>query len=228
MIQESGNAEIDSLKRSISVLTRAIQDKDEKIKQLQKEMNSREISTTPIQTTYTSTNDTNKHIVKLYAQGYSAGFIFNILNREMNINSPMTEIENLIRSIEGDSLLVDNELLAYYVECKKIFEDEQSLTKGLFSQTIYKKLKIMEATYSKILVMAEENGDFKEMRMTTDSIVRLDIEMAKIFSKQVLDLFNNGKTNGATYAEDYKKLKDQYIEEATENDKKVIKFKRGS
>lgn len=227
MIKELGSVDenIKFLKETVSKLTREMLNKDEKIKELQKQLNTGGAQNTESNVKlkfekYDNTDEKAKAIVKLYAQGYSSGFIFTMLNKELGITASVNEIQDIIKSIDGDKLQISNDLLEYYTGCRKAFEDQSSLSKGLFAQTIYKKLSLLEEKYSYCLVRAEENEDEKEMRMTLDSLLKLEEKRASIFSKNVLDLFNQNKKQENTYSEDYKKLKEKYL--GTSEDKKKI------
>lgn len=216
---------IDFLKNSINMLTKRLQDKDEKIKQLQKEMLTNNDSCEKIVfEKYKGDDDTSKKIVKLYAQGYSSGYIFDMLNKEVGVSASMGQIEDIVRSIDGDKIAVSNDLLSYYIECRRVFEDQENLSKGLFAQTIYKKMKILEENYSQLLVRAREADDDKEARLILDSLLKLTEKTATIFSKNILDMFNNNSKNNAVYSEEYKKLKDKYLSKGKEN-RKVLKIK---
>jgi hypothetical protein len=213
------------LKNSVLMLTKKLQDKDEKIKQLQKEMLTNNDSCEKIVfEKYKGDDETSKKVVKLYAQGYSSGYIFDILNKEVGVSASMGQIEDIVRGIDGDKIAVSNDLLAYYIECRKVFEDQENLSKGLFAQTIYKKMKILEENYSQLLVRAREAEDDKEARLILDSLLKLTEKTATIFSKNILDMFNNNSKNNAVYSEEYKKLKDKYLAQGKEN-RKVLKIK---
>lgn len=226
MINQEGNVNfnIEALKTTIEKLTRALMEKDSKISQLQREGNMATISNTGSRIQKFeefSGNDKEKQVVKLYAQGFSGGFIFDIMNKEIGVSVSMDMINSIVRSINGDKMAVSNDLLAYYVECKKVFEDQSTLSKGMFAQSVYKKMKILEENYSCCLVRAQEEDDAKEQRLILDSLLKLNEKTASIFSKQVLDIFNQDKGNGKSYSEEYKALKEKYTSNLDVNRKTI-------
>jgi len=226
--------EMEFLKNTVAKLTKKLQEKDEKINQLLTKINSENEITDLVPKkqkvfdTYKE-NETEKQIVKLYAQGYSSGgFIFNILNKDYNISISLDTITNLLESLNGDNLMVDPMLEKYFIECKKNFEDKNSLSKGLFANMIYKKFKILEEEYSQCLIAATEMEDHRERRMILDSLLKLTEKTASVFSKNILDMFNNGNNTSSVYDDKYKKLKEKYLSDNKEEEakKKTLKIKK--
>ena len=224
MIEDEVNmskTKLDQMNNTIIKLTKMLQDKDNKIRQLTNEVSDNVAPTTGLVKKsykfeeFSGTNDTDRKVIKLYSQGYSSGFIYEILNKELNTAISVNSIEKIIHSIEGDRMEIDNDLLQYFIECKRLFEDQQSLSKGLFASTIYKKLQILEENYSQCLISAKEMDDTKEQRMILDSILKLTKEKATIFSKNILDIFNNNSEGRSTHSEDYKNLREKYIQESS-------------
>lgn len=205
----------EALQNTLARLTTLLKEKDEKIAQLEKNQNN------VMQFQIIRNNENTRQVVRLYAKGYSSGFIFNILNKELGISMSLEDIDSIIRDIEGDKVKVDKELIEIYIEEKDLVEKEEQVSKGLFAQTLYKKLRLLENSYSKCWQLAEEAGDYKEARMALDSLTKLAKEEAQIFSKNILNIFSSGKKNSLE-DEEYKTIKDKFINNP---ERKTIVFK---
>jgi hypothetical protein len=227
MIGEEKTTDIEFLKSAVSKLNSVVKSRDEKIKILESQISSMQTGDISdpkiIQFDKYKASSDNKEVVKLYANGYSSGFIYKTLNEKMNISISLIDIEKIILSLEGDKIEVDIALIDYYNQCKKTFEENNKLSKTFFSQMIFKKIKLLEEEYSYLLIKAKENNDYKEERMVLDSLLKVEEKLASIFSKNVLAIFENGKQIESGYDEEYKKLQEQYFNDDT---KKVIKIKK--
>lgn len=195
---------INALDNTLDRLTKLLEEKDKEIARLK----SNESNLLKIKAI--KSNDNTSQVVRLYARGYSSGFIFNILNKELGISMPLEEIDDIIRDIEGDKIRTDSSLVKIYIEEKELVEKEEQVSKGLFAQTLYKKLRLLENAYSKCWQLAEEAGDYKESRMALDSLTKLAKEEAQIFSKNILNIFSSGKKESIE-DEEYRAIKEKYI-----------------
>lgn len=231
MITENDNSQSDDMelmKKQIARLTTLIKQKDDKIKTLSAEINSiksDELGNALGKKDFDAydTSDVNKEVVKLYANGFGSGFIYTTLNEKKGRNISMQEIEEIVYGLNFDPYSISIDLVKYYNECKAVFE-EQKISKGIFANSILQKIDLIEEAYSRIQIRASEAGDYKEERMILDSLKALQMDRAKTFSKNVLGIFESGMAKGDDYGDDYKKLKEQYEDGGTSDNKKILKI----
>ena len=133
-----------------------------------------------------SATERSKQIIKLFAFGFSIGNIYKMMTEQVGVECDISEIESIVNNID----MCHEELQRYYVEMKKLFEEKNSLTKGFFASSLYKKLMLLENEVSLSLVNAKALGDENLKLKCVENLLKVYEKSATLFSKSGLDIFN--------------------------------------
>lgn len=204
-----GIPESDRLKKTISSLSLKLKEAED-AKLLIKEKAERDIARLELKLTSANRNSyivsaTEKHkqIIKLFAFGFSIGATYKICTEEMGLDVTIDEVESITNSID----FAHEELQRYYVEMKELFQAKNSLDKGFFSSSLYKKLQLLENEISLSMVKAKEVGDEGLKLKCTENLLKIYERMATMFSKNGLDIFS--KQLSVKLLDDYDKQNDK-------------------
>ena len=167
------------------------------------------------------TSEKEKKVAELYASGLPSGFIYKVLMEQLHINVSLNDIEKIVSNLEGDGRSVSIELLDHYLKSKKIFTEKNTVEKGFFTSSLYKKFKLLEEEYSILLMEAKDEGNAEEKRKILDQMARLYQIEATTFSKNTLSIF--GKQSAESVTKDYDEQVDALF---GGSESKIVSFKR--
>lgn len=167
-------------------------------------------------------SDKEKKVAELYASGLPSGFIYKMFMEQLHIDMSLNEIEKIVSRLEGDGKAISLDLLNHYVEAKKIFTEKNTVEKGFFASSLYKKFKLLEEEYSILLMIAKDEGNNEERRKIVDLMGRLYQIEASTFSKNTLAIF--GKQSVENITKDYDTQVDELF--GTAGESKIVAFKK--
>lgn len=227
-VKETSLDQIEFLRNTVEKLTLKIKEKDDELEKL-KNNTTTSSSIKSNSSAYYKSDDVNKVIVRLYANAYSPGFILKIMNDQKGFSTNLRHIETICTSVDGDGshqLNVEDSLMEYYIEQKQLFIKNNSIDKGFFATSLYKKLKLVEDDLTACLVEAQAAGDPMERRKVSELLIKLYERSAVIFSKNTLNIFS--KKEVAEIGSDYDEATNSMFGEEPVSDKIVYMKKKTS